>query len=213
MATGPNWDAPGATVGLWKLNFKINTPTRGFNLGFHIAEKNEADAIAAGIKVAKHLKAILPTAAEIVFATVSKDGTKKDSRFIRDATGFGKFEVTGPPTDTTYDFAQTALLVRFEHSDGASVSMKFAPIPDQVITDGLVVDALDDVVSFVGAEPADPAVFTVWKDLYKSLVQVIILRTNFVKADHLPGKTYDYFSWQSAFALRVARKKGGRVFI
>lgn len=213
MATGPNWDAPGATVGLWKLNFKMNTPTRGFNLGFHIAEKAEADAISAGVKIAKHLKAILPGSVEIVFATVSKDGTKKDSRFIRGATGPGLFVNAAPPTPTTYDFSQTALLVRLEHSDGASVSMKFGPIPDDVITDELVVDALADVVNFAGPEPVDPAVFTVWKDNYLTLMQVLIGRTNFVKADHLPGKTYEYFSWQSAFALRVVRKKGGRVFI
>lgn len=211
MATAPGWDSAGATVGLWKLNFKINTEHRGFNLGFHIAEKNEADAKAAGIKIAKHLKGVLPTSAAIVFATVSKDNAVKDSRFIRDALGEGQFILAGP-VNTTYDFSQTSLLVRLEHAGGSLVPMKLGPLPDTVVTDEAIVDALDDVADFSGPEPADPAVFTVWADNYKSLMQVIIMRTAFVKADHLPGLAYTWFAWTSAFPIRIARKKGGRVF-
>jgi len=212
MPTGPNWNAPGAVVGLWKLNFKVNTAKHGFNLGFHIAEKSQADAIAAGVKIAKHLLGILPTTAEVVFATVSKDTTTKDSKFIRGALGFGKFEVAGPPPETTYDSGRTSLLVRYEHADGGSVSMKLPALPDVVVTDEEIIDNLDDVANFIGPEPADPAVFTVWKDLYKSFVQVLILRTNFVRAGHLPGDEYTYFTWESAFPMRIVDKKGGRVF-
>jgi hypothetical protein len=212
MATGPNWNAPGATIGLWKLNFKINTARRGFNMGFHIAEANEATAKTKANKLALHLLAVLPTDSEIVYATISKDDTKKDSRFLRDALGVGKAKDTGP-VDTEYDFARTGLLIRFEHAGGAAVPMKLAPLPDSVVTDGDIIDALDDVVDYVGALPADPTVFTVWKTNYASLVKVIILNTNFVKAGHPPGGEYTYFSWQSAFPLRIADKKGGRVFV
>lgn len=213
MATGGNW-AAGSGVGLWHINFKINTPDRGFQDKFHVAEMSQGAVLSIAADLALRIRYMMPPDSEIFYATISKDDHKKDSRFVRDALGVGLLQVTGTPAvDTTYDFARTAMLIRFEHAGGSSISRKFAPIADEYTEEGDLTDPPDDIIGIPGALPAAPTVTTAFKTNLEGLMGAIMKQTHHVQSNHVPGGAYTYFAWENAFYLRVASKKGGRVFI
>src|SRR5436190_10921073 len=104
---------------LWHLNFKINHGRRGLNMKFHIAGGVEGDVKTKAIDIATRLRWIMPTSAEIAFASISKDNTTKDSRLIPGALGNGLSpEAAETPAESVPDLPTTCLLIRFEHEDG-----------------------------------------------------------------------------------------------
>ena len=199
---------------LWHGNFKINTEKRGLNFKFHMAEKTEAEARTGAEAIAARYKHLLPLDASIFFATLQKDDTKKDSRFLDGAVGDGSHvepEPAEPPS--VYDFPTTSILVRFEHADGASVTRKIGPVPDYVVADGSIVSSISNVTTFPVAAPAAFVAGDSYAVTFNALMKELLFYTHYVKSGHAPGGEYTYFPWTKAFVLRVGQKKGGRVFV
>lgn len=205
MATG--------TGTLWHANFKINTDEHGFNFKVHMAEIDEATAKSRAIDLAGRIKKLIPSDASIYYATISKDNTKKDSRYLKDAIGPGEYVLPGvDPDPSTYDYSKVALLIRLEHADGSSVTRKFNPIPDNFITDGALLSSITAVEGMPGgALPAVGAGAT-WYEEFTNFMKALVKNTHHVVAGHAPGGEYTYYEWVNAFVLRVGDKKGGRVF-
>ncbi len=199
---------------LWHVNFKINTKQRGLNTKFHIAGGTETEVKAKANEIATRLRWIMPTDAEIFFATLSKDNHKKDSRFLKDALGAGLSpEAAETPADSVYDWPTTSLLVRMEHEDGSSVTRKLAPLVDVKIEEGALLAAVDPVIGMPGALPAATLAADTYAVKLNKLMQVLVLNTDHVVSGHAPGGDYVTFRWTSAFAIRIGQKKGGRVFV
>lgn len=199
---------------LWHLNLKVNTPKRGLNMKFHMAEVTEATARTQAIALCARLKHLLPTDAEIFFATISKDDHKKDSRFVPEALGAGSHIVAGvSPPPSVYDFPTTSLMVRMEHADGSSVTRKIGPLPDDIVDDGEIILAVSNVTTVPVAAPAAWAGGDLWAATFNNFMKELMLFTHHVQSGHAPGGPYTYFAWTSMFALRIGQKKGGRVFI
>lgn len=198
---------------LWHVNLKINHGRRGLNSKFHIAGGTESEVKAKAIEVATRLKWIMPTSAEIAFATISKDNTKKDSRFIPGALGKGLSpEAAEDPADSVPDLATTCLLIRMEHDDGGEVTRKIGPILDEFVEDAEAVAAITSVVGIPGAAPAASTALDTYQLRVNKLMQILVLNTAHVVSGHAPGGEYQTFVWQNAYFVRVGQKKGGRVF-
>lgn len=199
---------------LWHVNFKINTKQRGLNTKFHIAGGSEAEAKTKANELATRLRWIMPTDANIFFATLSKDNHKKDSRFLKDALGAGLSpEAAETPADSVYDWPTTSLLIRMEHEDGASVTRKIGPLVDVKVEEGDLLAAVLPQEGMPGAPPAATIAGDTYAVKLNKLMQIIMLNTDHVVAGHAPGGDYVTFKWTSAFALRIGQKKGGRVFV
>lgn len=197
---------------LYKLIIKINTPKNGLNMTFHLNGDDEAAVRVKANDVCARLLWTMPGDSEIFYATMNRDNTKRDSRFLKEALGFGKWPPDAPATDTFYDMPTTSLLVRFENADGGSVSRKLGPIPDEVVSSGEVTVAPAAVTAPVVGPVAASLITDAWDVLMNKLIQTIMLQTVHVVAGHAPGGDYVQFGWTSAYALRTAKKKGGRVF-
>jgi hypothetical protein len=199
---------------LWHVNFKINHGRRGLNSKFHIAGGVEADVKVKAINIATRLRWIMPTSAEIAFASISKDNTKKDSRLIPGALGNGLSpEAAETPASSVPDLATTCLLIRMEHEDGGEVTRKIGPILDVFVEDAEAVAAITDVVGVPVADPAASAAGDTYQQRVNKLMQVLVRETAHVVSGHAPGGVYQTFAWQNAYFMRVGQKKGGRVFV
>lgn len=197
---------------LWHANLKINARSRGFQFKYHLCDMSEADARTKATDIAQRFRKLMPTDSNIFFATIGKDGRPKDSRFLPDAVGDGEYAPGGPPpVPAKMDYSKTAVLVRFEHADGGSVTRKINPIPDGIITAGDIVPAIVDVVG-VPAAPAAPGAAD-WETEFENLMKAFVLNTHHVYSNHAPGGAYQYTTWVNAYVLRVGDKKGGRDFI
>jgi hypothetical protein len=204
--------ATGVGGTLFHANYKINTDFRGYNLKFHIANSNQTAAKVVGNLIASYLKVIMPTDAEIMFATVSNDNHKRDSAFLRDSIGAGTYIDGGvDPPPSVYDFPSVAVKLRLEHDDGSSVTRKINPIPDAIVTDERFLEAIADVVAMPGTIAA-AGTGADWYANFNLLMQVIVKWTQHVQAGHSPGGDYTYFPWNAAYVLSTTVKKGGRVF-
>lgn len=199
---------------LWHLNVKINTPQRGFQMKWHMAEVAESVARSNAIALCNRFKHLMPTDAEIFFATIAKDDNPRDSRFVPEALGAGSHITPGStPPPSVYDYPTTSLLVRAEHAAGSSVTRKLGPLPDDIVTDGEVIAAITNVTTMPVAAPAAWASGDLWATTMNNFLKEIMLFTQHVKSGHAPGGPYTYFPWTAMFPLRVGEKKGGRVFI
>jgi len=196
---------------LWHLNFKINAIGRGFNTKFHIADKAEADALTAANDIATRLKILLPTDAEIFYATISRDNTKKDSRFLASALGQGTFLLDPEDEGSSYDNAGTAILVRFEHTSGGSVTRKFCPIPDGVVTGGQPTSPITAITTAPVAAPAASSGADTWFVNFNKFMGAVCFYTHHLVSGHQPGGGYEYFGLNRAYVLRTGKKKGGPV--
>lgn len=204
----------GAAGTLWHSNFKINTATRGYNLKFHHVGVDFAPIKLLAIDIAARLKKLMPTDAEIVYATLNNDNTKKDGRFIRGALGPGEYAVGGPPAVAQlYDTSWTCLEVRMENGEGDAVVRKIGPIPDAVLSSEELVAAVTDFEApGVGALPAAGAGAD-WYAEFTNFMRCLGEKTHHVRSNHAPGAAFTYFPWAACYYVRVGRKKGGRVFI
>jgi hypothetical protein len=213
MPTGTAWPN-GGNLALWHLNYKINTDERGFNMGFMVAEVVEATARAVGTDLGKRILALLPSDAEIFYASMSRDDHAKDSRFMPDVIGPGTYTLTGSsPPPSTYDFPRTSLLYRLESTDGQAVTRKFCPLPDDKVNKAALITPISNVVGVPGALPALPLITDAWELIFLNFFKAVVLQTHHVYRAHAPGGAYTYFPWINCYPLRIGSKKGGRVFI
>ena len=208
----------GSNIGpnlLWHGNIKINTDTMGFNFKFHVAEKPEADAISALGALSALMKKLMPVNSEITYATVAKDNHAKDSRFSRAAIGVGAFGMDAtPPAGEEYNRPDDCLLIRFEHSGGASVTRKLGPVPDSIIAGGAIDGTFPtDVTAPVVVSPTAWVTLDTYPAMVTKFMQAFMFYTNHLQSGHSPGGPYVYESWTAAYVLRVGRKKGGRVLV
>lgn len=212
MPTGRGWPNDSA-LALWHLLFKINTRHRGFKLAFSIADCKEATARAIGADLGQRLLAILPQDSAIAYARVSRDDRQKESRFIPEGIGQGRYVATGvDPPPSVFDEARTCLLVRFESDDGSAVTRKFAPLPDDQVGGGQLVHAITPVINRAAALPPLPVDGDAWELTFSRLLTAIVLQTHHVNLDHEPGGEYRFFYWSNAYPLKLGVKAGGRPF-
>jgi hypothetical protein len=204
----------GSAGTLFHVNFKINTAERGFNMKYHMNGTNYAAVMANAVALSGYLKKILPSDAAVFYATVTRDDSKRDSKFLRDALGQGEYITSAgpPPVPSLYDMPQTAVLVRLENTEGDSISRKINPIPDTVITDALVGGSVADVVTTLSAPSGAAGSGATWYLNFNLFMQAMVAYTIWVRANHSPGGDFTYAAWNAAFVLRTAVKKGGRVF-
>lgn len=203
----------GAAGTLYHGNLKINTDQKGFNFKFHLVGASYDVVRTGAIAIASQMKGVLPTDSEIVYATMSKDNTERDSQFIRDALGSGTFGQTGDPLPAKpFDNSRSALLVRFENAEGQGVSRKINPIPDEVMSDGLLLAAIADITGTPVAAPAAAAPTDTYAQAFAKLLGALMFYSVYVKTPHAPGGAFLYGPWKNAYVLRQVVKKGGRVF-
>lgn len=201
------------TGDLWYLRYNINTETRGFNLKFHIVGTDETAIMAHGSRIAGHIKSILPTDAEIFYACYGKVGAPRDAGFLEGAPGVGTYQIAGtPPVDSKYDYSKTAVLVRLENTVRRAVNLKFAPIPDDICTEGALGANVPAVKGTpTGAIPTTPTTDN-WYNRFNLFLQYIVQNTHYVQSKRNANGSYNYDNWKNAYVSRVGDKKGGRVF-
>lgn len=210
MSVGTN-TAPNV---LWKGRYKINTPDGGLNFSLHIAEQPAAVALAAFSDIAERLIALMPSTCEIFAAVMSMDNTSKDGQIIADAIGEGKYLQNGAtPPATLYNKFDDAILCRFENTNGSGVTLKIAPVPDTIIGGGQILIPIlpvTDATVVPTVLPVQPIVYDVE---FTQLMQSIAKNCHHVSTkNHTPGGNYTYYAFSKAYAIRVGRKKGARVF-
>lgn len=200
---------------LWKCRYHINTPDGGLNFSLHKAEANEAAAQAAFVDIAQRLLAIMPSTCEIFACTMSKDDVKKDGRIIAAAIGKGMYLQSGvSPAATPYNRFDDCINVRLENSDGSGVTIKIGPVPDTIILGGDMVTVPANVTDGSVAPAALGAQPITYATEFTQLMQSICKNCHHVSTkNHTPGGNYTYFTFTKAYATRVSRKKGGRVFV
>jgi hypothetical protein len=207
---------PDGLVGsLWNLNIKINSSDQGFQDKFHIVNSDPAAAKVSAIAVATAYRRILPAdGCEIFYATISNYNTKRDSRYLRSATGPGLFLTsTGPDVGAKYDVAQTMMKVRMENSDGGAVPIKVGPVPDAIFTGGAVVPTINDVVAtFAGADPV-AGDLTDYGLQMENFLKILTKHTVYLKSTAIPGGAFTYWPWVAAFPMGPGKKKGSRSFV
>ena len=198
---------------LWHVNFKINTDFRGFNSKFHMADIDEATAKARALDLAARMKSLMPADAEIFYATISKDNHEKDSRYLPAALGAGtRAPGAGGGATTNFDSSQTALLYRLENDNGSSITRKFNPIPDEIVTDQRVINDIPPIIAAAGQTLPAVGAGATYADELQAFMLAVCQKTHHVKAGHAPGGPYKYANFVNAYVLRVGIKKGGRVF-
>jgi hypothetical protein len=213
------WERPmplseGAAGTLWHANFKINAGRKGYQFKTHIAGVSEEAAITAAEDLAARMRALMPSNGEIVFATIALDNAVRDAGFLPGALGAGEYvEDEGPPVEPAfYDASFTALHIRMETPDRHSVQRIFNPIPDSVLTEGLLGGDVADVTALPSSVPAVGAGAT-WYEEFSNFMKALVKNTHYVKHGHAPGGVYQYSAWRKAFLVRVTKKKGGRSFV
>lgn len=211
MATGTNAD-PNF---LWKLRAKINTPDGGLNWMLHLANKTQAQALAAAVKIMAHYRAILPSTCEVKHCTISKSNTNKDSKIVMAAIGDGLYLQSGvDPAATTYNRFDDCLKVRFEDEAGWGVTEKIGPIPDTIIGNGEIILPIASVTDMTAADPAAPTQPVTYATAFQGLMLLIGKNCSRVKSStNIAGGNYDYFAFEAAHVIGVGKKKGGRISV
>jgi len=198
---------------LWKLTLHINSDRKGFNEIFWIPEQTESAAKTAAIAIAAQRRKVLPADSSIFFAKISKNDSKRDSRYLASSIGAGQYVPPGDPApESVYDYANTSLLIRFENEDGTSQSRKFSCIPDNVVTAGDLISTITAVTAKPNAEPAADAGNADWYAKMNRLMALVTFYCGHVVAGHQPGGQYTYFNFNGAYPMRIGHKKGARVF-
>lgn len=211
MPTGVDQGLAGT---LFRLNMKVNCQDRGFQTKLNLVGANYAAVITPALLIAAAYRKTLPSDAEIYYATISMDNTKRDSKYLPGALGQGGFVGAGvDPDPTLANAAWDAIKVRLENEDGGQMTVKIGPVPDAVIDGGGITDPIDAVTStFAGADPT-LADGTVYKTAFTNLLKLITKYCFHVRSGHAPGGVFTYWALTAAYPLGVAKKKGGRVFV
>lgn len=211
MPTPPD-GLPGS---LWWAHFKVNCNNKGYQMKFPIVNADPVAAKASANSIAEAYKRILPGDGEIFYATVNNYNTARDSRFLRASLGAGRFiTAAGPPAvPASFDTSFASIKLRLEDSNGGFVIRLINPIPDTVVTDEQVTNALTDVTAtFAGADPVD-GVLTDYVAQFLSFAQVLTKHSVHVLTGAVPGGAFKYWPLTGAYALGISKKKGSRAFI
>ena len=169
----------------------------------------------SAISIATAYRRILPTDAEIFYATISNYNTKRDSRFLRNALGLGRFiTAVGPPiVDSAFDNSFVGIKLRLQNSDGGSVTRCINPVPDAVLTDEAIVPSITDVdATYAGADPVD-GVLSDYAAQFLSFMQVVTKHSVHVLTGAVPGGAFQYWPIVGAYPIGVSKKKGSRAFV
>jgi hypothetical protein len=210
MAKGTAWPNL-ANVALWHLRFKITSHGRDFWVTFDIADATELQAQNTAFDLGQRMLVLLPTDAAITKATMHRITPDKFSRFVGGVTGPGQYEaVEGGGGLTTCDDPHTALMFRLESSEGAWVSRKFNPLPDEQVNDARIDVEIGSVVGRPAAFPDLPVPGDDWDVTFTAFFQAIVLQTHHIIGKPSPGDVYEYFPWVNCYPLRIGVKAGGR---
>lgn len=214
MSIGTAWPNIGG-LALWHIVYDINADDRGFTLSFKVAEAVESAARVVAVDLGARLLTLLPVDCEIFFAKISRDDAQRDALMIPEAMGVGTYQsAAGPPAVTPpYDAPSTALLMRLEDDNNLPVPFKLCPIPDDIVTGGQLTAKPTPVVGMPGALPAANVVGEAYALGLAKLMGAIVKQTHHIVGGHAPGASYTYYPWKNCYFNRVAKKKGGRVFI
>lgn len=212
MATGVDAGLAGT---LFHMNLKINCQGRGYQTKLHLVGADYAAVVPNAVKVASALRLCLPQDASVFYATISRDNTKKDSKYLKGALGNGLYTgvVATPPVPTKANEGWDALLVRFENEDGGYLPMKIGPVPDAIIDGGTVVPSITDLdAPFTAADPA-AADGTDYAIAFTNLMKFILKYCYHVRSGHAPGGVFTYWGLTAAYVIDTSKKKGGRSFV
>lgn len=194
---------------LFSLNFDINYPRGSTSLKLHMVGADYAAVTPAATKIATAYRRVMPMDSEIFFASLNRDDTKRDSKFVPGCLGAGLFVGLGvgpPPTECNQGF--DAVLVRTENSDGGNVPLKIGPVPDAVIAAGELVPTMTaQEGTFAGADP-NTAAATDYALQFLELIQLITKYCYHIRTGHAPGGVFTGFAITAAYPLRAAKKKG-----
>lgn len=205
--------AAGIAGELYALRIKVNSGERGFNQKYWLRGTDRAVILTKAVDLCGRLRVILPTDAEIFYATLSNDNHQRDSQYLKDAIGAGTYNDPGSPaTPAKYDFPSTALEIRLENDNFTSVTRKINPIPDKVLVDATPQAAIVDVTAVPTPPLAAVGSGADWYANFTLFMAALVLNTIHVVAAHAPGGVFTYYNWQKCYVLRAGTKKGGRVF-
>lgn len=207
---------PDGLVGsLWHLSIKVNMNNRGYQSKWAIVNADPAAAKVSALAITTAYKRIMTEDAEIFYATLSNYNTTRDSRFLRDALGAGRFaSALGPPVvGAQFDTSFASLKMRLEDSNGGSNTRLINPVPDAVLTDEAIVPSITDVVAtYAGADPVD-GVLTDYQAQMLSFCQVISKHSVRVLSGAVPGGAFQYWPIVGVYIVGVSKKKGSRAFV
>jgi len=202
----------GNAGGQFNCQYKINANYHGFNFKAGFANIDVATAVQRATTLASYLKALMPTDSEIFYASVSSNNTKRDGKYVPSALGAGSYGGGGgPPAPTHPDFDRACVEIRLESDDGF-VIRKVCPIPDEVVTQSELVQAVAPVLVKPAVPPLAPDTGVTWYDKFNLLMQALVYYTHHIKSGAAPGGPFTYFDWTAAYVTKVGTKKGARIF-
>lgn len=202
--------AAGVGGTLWQCSYKFNANKKSTSFKLFFASMALADAKIRAIAIADYMKVVMPADCEIRSAVLSNNNTKRDGKLVKAAAGAGTFVSPGvapPPTAVNRDM--DAVLFRLESDDG-TVTPKFAPIPDEVVSGDEFVSPIVDVDPAPGVAPAAAGSGADWYANLTLLMKAIVFYSHHVKSGHAPGGDYTYYPWTACFVTRPGGKKGAR---
>lgn len=193
---------------LFSLNFDINYPRGSTSLKLHLVGADYAAVVPAAEKIATALRRCMPMDSEIFFASVNKDDSKRDSKFVPGCLGDGLFVGLDALVPTVCNQGYDAILVRTENSDGGNVPLKIGPVPDEVIVSGEIAVAMTAVTTtFVGVDPTTSAA-TDYALQFVELLKLISKYCYHIRTGHAPGGVFTGFAITALYPMRAAKKKG-----
>lgn len=206
--------AVGIAGELWNVNLKTNCNDHGLNDKFHVIAADGVAARTKAIAIATAYLRIMPSDAEIVYATVSNDNSARDSKYVPDALSAGLFINVDPDvTPTLTNDPLTAVKIRFEHAGGGSITRKIGPVPDRVVTSNALPTPPDALTAtFAGADPV-AGVLSTYKLQLENFMKIISKYCVHVRSGHLSGGAFTYFAYEAAYYVGIGKKKGGRAFV
>ena len=199
---------------VWHANFKINTDEGGYMFGFHQVGADEALVRTRFDDVASRLKKLMPKSADIFYASFSKLTAERDGRYLHLAKGPGEYvEVVGPPEVSDYDFPDTCINIRLETATGKIATHKFCPVPDEIVTGGMVTASITPVIGMPAGAIGAPGSGADWFAEFTLLMEALTKYAVHIPSAWVPGGEDQSTVYANCFATRVGSKKGGRVFI
>lgn len=203
--------AAGIPGELFHVNFKVNCQGFGLNSKYHVIAATAVLARAKAIAIGTAYKRILPSDADLVYATVSNDNSQRDSKYIPEIRGDGEFINVDP--DVTPSFtndAQTAVRIRFEHEGGASDTRLINPVPDRVVAAQDLLTPPDAVTAtYAGVDPV-AGVLSTYKLQLENFMKVITKYAVNLRSGHIAGGAFVYNVYNAAYYVGIGKKKGGR---
>jgi len=203
--------AAGLPGTLFHASYRFNCNKRSTSTKIHFAGLDLATARLRAVLIADYFKPIMPVDCNIVSCILSNDNSRKDGKLIRGAAGPGEFVSPGvapPPTQVNRDM--DAIQLRLESDDG-NVSLKIAPIPDEIFEGDDFASAIGDVDPVGIVAPAAAGSGANFYANFELLMEAISFYSHHVKSGHAPGGAYTYFPYTACFALKPSGKRGARL--